>query len=164
MTIFPFQPSRQSAPQFTPTFDGQQYLVQVTASVRFGQRYYVQCSALDGTPQFFLPLIESDVGKAIESLTWDELTGEAQGVTSAPHGYEIGSSAELTISGASPSDYNGTFYVLITGPNSFSFPLPLSTDPGASTVPGVLSYDISMTAGYFNSTLVYRNSQFEVNP
>jgi hypothetical protein len=89
MTTFTnFSPSTTANFQFQPTLDGQVYTVTVLWSL-FGQRYYVNIAALDGTLVALLPLIGSP-------------------------------------------------------PN----------------------YDISLTAGYFTSTLVYRVStgQFEVSP
>jgi hypothetical protein len=163
MTVYSFVPSTKSPPQFQPTLDGQQYLVQVIWGL-FGQRYYVKCSTIQGVLIFFLPLIESPGGQAIESLVWDEPSGLVKGATSIPHGFRLGATVALTVSGAAPVVYNGQQLVFITGPSSFEFPLAPGADPGAATIAGSLSFNISLTAGYFNSTMVYRNDAFEVNP
>ena len=162
-TFYPVQQSTIGPPQFTATLDGNPYIVTVVWSL-FGQRYYVNCFDLSGNLQFSRPLIESLPGLTISTLAFDELTGLVLGTTDQPHGYKIGSTTQLTISGASPDIYNGTFLVFAAGPSSFSFPLSVSSDPGAATAAGVLSYIISIAAGYFNSTLVYRQGQFEVSP
>lgn len=162
-TFIPFQPSNVGPPQFTATFDEQQYIVKVVWGL-FGQRYYVQCNALDGSLVFNLPLIASLAGKAIQTLVFNELTGNAEGTTVDPHAYKLASTLALTVSGASPDAYNGKQLVLITGKSSFTYPLKLSADPGQAMIPGAMSYDISMSAGYFESTLVFRNGQFEVSP
>lgn len=162
-TYFPVRRSSSGAPQFSPTLDGNQYTVIVRWSL-FGQRYYVDCYDQSGTLQFSRPLIESPGGQTIQTLAYDELSGLAQGTTDAPHGFQIGSTTMLTVSGAAPDVYNGSFLVLATGPDTFSYPLVVSADPGAASAAGVLSYDISMTAGYFASTLVYRNGVFAVSP
>ena len=161
ITYFPFTPSSKSAPQFQPTFDGAQYTVIVTWNL-FGQRYYVNCYALDGTLKFSVPLIESGAGAAIESLSWTLTQGLVPATLLSPHGYAIGTVVDLTMAGKSPDTFNGSYPCAIVGPNSFTF--PVASDPGAATTFGSASYLISMTAGYFNSTLVFRNGQFEVSP
>ena len=163
MTNYPFVPSSVSAPQFQPTLDGQQYLVQLFWSL-FGQRYYVQCSTIQGVLIFNVPLVESPGGVTVQSLAWNDETGNAQGTTSVPHGYKLGATVALTVSGASPVGYNGQQLVLITGPSSFTYPMVVTSDPGPATVGGVLSYDINIAGGYFASTLVFRNSAFTVTP
>lgn len=160
-TYFPFTPSTQSVPQFQPTLDGTQYSATLTWSL-FGQRYYVNLYTLSGTLVFCRPLIESLASLAIEDADWDPDTSTAQITTSVPHGYAPGASIELTIADMVPAAYNGLFLCLITGPDTFSY--PVSIDPGLATQTGDVSYLISMTAGYFDSTMVYRNGQFEINP
>jgi hypothetical protein len=43
----------------------------------------------------------------------------------------------MTIAGATPAGYNGSFLASITSPNTFNY--PLSVGPGSNTVPGVYS-------------------------
>ena len=81
--------------------------------------------------------------------------------TTNPHGFKIGSTTSLTITGSNP-DYDGTYLMLAVGPSDLQF--PYTSDLGQGVTGGSLSYLISVTKGYFNSTLVYRNSQFEVSP
>jgi hypothetical protein len=162
-TYYSVQPSQTGAPQFTATLDGLQYTIQVKW-VLFGQRYYVFCYNSSGVQVFSRPLIESLPGIQIDAISYDELSGLAIVATDQPHGFKIGSTTNLTIAGASPDTYNGTYWMLATGANTLSFPLSVSSNPGQTTVAGTLSFIISMTAAYFNSTMIYRNGQFEVSP
>ena len=159
--LYPFIPSAGSPPQFTPTFDGEQYKVSVVWGL-FGQRYYVTCVDMNGNSIYTQPLIESNPGLPIQSLAWNALQNIAQGTTASPHGYAVGATVMLTISGATPAQYNGTWEVLITGPSSFSYPAGFSSDPGPAQMSGTLSYNIDMNAAYFDTPLVYVNGSFVV--
>ena len=76
--------------------------------------------------------------QAITSLTW--LTSVVTATTTAPHGYTVGQTINLTIAGATPAGYNGTFACTITGANTFTY--PLVSNPGAETISGtVISAD-----------------------
>ncbi len=68
----------------------------------------------------------------------------------------------LTIAEASPDAYNGTYSMLVDSPTTLNF--AMTNDPGTLVTSGTLSYLISLCAGYFTSTMVYRNTQFEVSP
>jgi hypothetical protein len=162
-TAFPVTPAPTGAVQFSPTLDGQQYTCVILWSLT-GQRLTVACRDSGGNLIFNVPLTESPRAQTIESLSYDELRAQAVGVTNEPHGLAIGSTTQLTVSGASPGDYDGAFLVLATGPDTFSYPLPLVSDPGAASSPGQLSYDISLAAGYFDSTMVYRDGVVTVSP
>ena len=160
-TYFEFAPTNTAAFQFQPTFDGVVYNVAVPWLL-FGRRYYVACYALDGTLQFLLPLIGSPTGFEIQAIEWER--GNAIVTTVEPHGFKIGSTTEVTISGVAPAAYDGKFKALAVDPVTLSY--PLAANPGQATALGSANRDISMTAGYFNSTLVYRaaNKTFEVSP
>lgn len=162
MTTFTtFTPSGQVAFHFTPTLDGTQYIATVPWNL-FGQRYYITIAQQDGTPVVTKPATESPVGVAIEALSWNLSTGLVTVTTTIPHGFGIGDTVVLTISGCAPDAYNGLVGALITGPSAFAY--PLATDPGAASTFGAASQDIDILAGYFASTLVYRNGNFEVSP
>lgn len=160
-TYYTFQPSPAVAPTFQPTLDGVTYTVTLLWSLA-GQRYYVQCQTLTGQVVFFLPLIGSATGTPVQSVSWAPNTVTA--TLLAPHGYTIGSIVNLTFDGMSPATYNGTFPCTITGPNTFTY--TQASNPGALTALGIVEYNINIAAGYFNSSLVYReaNQQFEVSP
>ena len=110
-----------------------------------------------------VPLIGSPSGIQLENLTWELNTVTAQ--TTVPHGYSVGSTIDLTISGVTPSGYNGIYECLITGDDLFTY--ELSSYPGSISNLGSVSYDINLAGGYFTtSTLIYRDAAqwFEVNP
>lgn len=161
-TVTPFTPSSTALFQFQPTLDGQAYTA-ITTTNLFGQRYYINLYATDGTWIFTQPLIGSPSAIALEAVSW--ANGSAIATTSLPHGYAIGSAINLTISGCAPDAYNGRVQALVIDAVTLSWPLP-APQMVASQLGGV-SYDIDMAAGYFQtSTLVFRDGsqQFEVTP
>jgi hypothetical protein len=54
--------------------------------------------------------------------------------TTAAHGIPVGDTVPVTISGAAPTAYNGTFAATATTTTAFTY--PLTTNPGTETVPG----------------------------
>lgn len=147
---------------FSPTLDGNQYNVTVPWCL-FGQRFYVQCSTLSNSLVFYLPLIGSQDSIPLQGISWVPNTVTA--TTKIPHGYQVGSVANISIRGTSPDAYNGTYLCSIISSTQFSY--TLTSDPGAVSVLGAVSYDINIAGGYFSqSSLIYRtnNSQFEVYP
>lgn len=88
--------------------------------------------------------------KAISSITW--VGGVASVTTVSPHGFTTGDSLPMTIAGAVPTGYNGSYLATITGPSSFTY--PLVTGPGSNTTPGVYSPEdvgelLSMATTFF---------------
>ena len=161
-TYFAFTPSRTSVPQFSPTLDGSQYLCSCTWNL-FAQRYYLNCFDQDGNRIFSQALVETPPALALNTLAWSELTMLVTATTQTPHGFQTGAAVTLTIAGCSPDAYNGAQAATITGPSTFTY--PLNADPGSNVVAGSASTLINMAAGYFQtSTLVFRNSAFEVSP
>lgn len=69
---------------------------------------------------------------ALSSLAWSGSVVTA--TTAAPHGYTTSDVLLLTIAGAAPVGYNGTFSCTITGANTFTY--PLVSNPGSETLPG----------------------------
>jgi hypothetical protein len=160
-SYYPLVPSSVSAPTFAPTFDGAQYTVTVTWNL-FGQRYYVNCYDGSGDRIFTVPVIPSADALALASLVWDAASLRVFAATQEPHNLAVGTVVQLTLAGATPDSYNGAHTCSITSPTEFFY--PMSTDPGQIVTLGSVVYIISMTAGYFNSTLVFRDGQFEVSP
>jgi hypothetical protein len=160
-SYYPLVPSTVTAPSFAPTFDGSQYICTVTWNL-FGQRYYVNCYDGSGDRIFTVPVIPSADALALASLVWDAASLRVFATTKQPHGLAVGTLVQLTLAGTSPDGYNGAYACSITSPTGFFY--PMSTDPGQIVTLGSVSYLISMTAGYFNSTLVFRDGQFEVSP
>lgn len=160
MTVyFPFQPSTVSAPTFNPTFDDDTYQVVVTWNI-FGQRYYVECYDLSGNRIFSVPRVESPGGLALDTITWDVNTQRVTATTNLPHNIPVGSISDIVISDCSPSALNGPVSAYIKNPTTFQY--SLAVDPGEITVVGSANFLISMTKGFFSTTMVYRNNQFEV--
>lgn len=161
MTAYPFVPSASTPFQFQPVLDGATYNVVVTWNV-FGQRWYVNAFDLAGNRIVTIPVIASPSTIDLQAISW--ASGRAAGVVVAPHGLPVGATARLTVSGCSPSGYDGTFDVLASGADSFSY--ALAANPGVATVLGSAGYSINILAGYFASTLVFReaSSTFEVSP
>jgi hypothetical protein len=69
----------------------------------------------------------------ISTLAWSSSLVTA--TTTAPHGIATGQSLLLTIAGAIPTGYNGTFQCTSTGASTFTY--PLASNPGTETTPGV---------------------------
>jgi hypothetical protein len=162
MTTFTdFAPTPFAPFTFQPTLDGNQYTATLTWNL-FSQSYYINIFDLSGNLVVARKLIGSDVGVDTTSLSWNN--GTVTVVTSTPHGNAIGKTINLTVVGVVPDAYNGIVSALILDASTFSY--ALASNPGLATQQGVVNYDISLTGGYFDSTLVYRqsNSQFEVSP
>lgn len=72
------------------------------------------------------------VAAALTSLAW--ASNVVTATTTVPHGITIAQTLLVTIAGATPAGYNGTFVATSTGANTFTY--PLSVNPGSETVPG----------------------------
>jgi len=88
--------------------------------------------------------------KALSNLTW--ATNTVTATTTAPHGYTNGDTVELTIAGAAPAGYNGSFLCTITGASTFTY--PLAVNPGTMTTPGTYTPEdvaelLAMATTYF---------------
>ena len=57
--------------------------------------------------------------------------------TASAHGFTVGDTLELTLSGMTPAAYNGTYQCTIIDGTTFSYTIP--TNPGSLTVPGVVT-------------------------
>jgi hypothetical protein len=144
-----------------PTFDGQPYTITVLWNVS-AQRYYVKCMNTSNNLVFMVPLVDSPIGKEIKSLMWDEENEVVITTLVAPHGLPVGEVFNVSIIQAVPSGYNGNGMALITDDTEFTY--PMKQNPGNMHQGGAAQFLISMTKSYFNSTLIFRNMQFEVTP
>jgi hypothetical protein len=168
-TYIPFTPSALAVPTFQPELDGQEYNCAVTWNL-FGQRYYLNLYTLGGTLVFCKALVGSPAGVDLQSLTWNIATTQVMATTVEPHGYTIGATISLTVSGVTPDAFNGQVEAFVTGPSTFTY--SLASDPGIVSTLGTASFDINLVAGYsnpdtgvaFSSTMVFRNQQFEIAP
>ncbi len=164
-TVTAFQPTATRVFSFNANLDGAPYVVRVPW-LAFGQRWYIEIYDQNQDLIVNKALVSSPAPVAISSATWaySVVTIETDG----PHGFVIGDTVMLTISGITPAAYNGDVLAFITGPTEFTY--PLAANPGA---PGSINggsaaegYEISLTEGYFTSTLVYYEDSnvFEVTP
>lgn len=161
-TYFQFIPSNISPPIFQPTFDGSIYTCAVVWSL-FGQRYNLNCIDSSGNIIFTgIAVTNTLAGVAIDTLSWDAASLTVTLITNDPHNYKIGSTTNLTIQNTNPDTYNVSALMLATNPFTLTF--PMITDPGILVQPGTLNYLVNMVGGYFISTLIFRNGQFEVSP
>jgi hypothetical protein len=165
MQIIPFTPSsvgNQIPLQFEPVLDGDNHMATIYWNTA-GQRFYMLLINLKGGVVFNQSLNGSPIGQTIESLVWQD--GFVLGTTDVPTSFRIGDTLPLTINDCVPGGYNGIQRCLITGPDTFSY--PLATDPGELTGFGTLSFDIDLLAGYgYGSTLIFRGESrlFELRP
>ena len=100
-------------------------------------------------PSDLTPLLTG--AKTIASISW--AGGIASVITTLPHGFTVGDTVPMTIAGASPAGYNGSFVASITSPTTFNYPLGAS--PGSNTVPGVYTVEdvgelLSQVMTFFN--------------
>lgn len=166
MTEFvPFVPTPQGPVRFQATLVGLNgisdvYNVVVTWNT-FGQRWYINIYTSGGDLVVAKALVASPTGINLQALTW--ASGSVVATTIEPHGYAIGAIVLLTIAGALPDSLNGVVAAYMQ--DAFTFTYVLATDPGLATAFGTATYNVSLTAGYFVSTLIFRQlaQQFEIS-
>jgi hypothetical protein len=146
-----------------PTLDGSQYNVTILWNVS-SRRSYVQCQDLSGNLIFFVPLVETPPANSLTDLTYDSQNTRVVGTTSSIINAPVGQSIDMSIIFTTPFGYNGSGIGFVLNENQFTYPLSMGNYPGVVTTLGALDIIISLTKGYFNSTLVYRDRVFEVNP
>ncbi len=103
--------------------------------------------------------------KAITSITW--AGNVATVTTTAPHGFLLADTLLVTITAASPTGYNGTYTITVTGASTFTYPLVIN--PGGSSFAGMYTPEdvaelVAMATTFFgmgNATPVY---VFELGP
>ena len=160
-TLTPFAPSPIAPFQFSPTLDRQTCISIVTWNT-FGQRWYLNIYNQSQTLIVCTPVVSSPPTIPIAGITW--ANGTATLTTQTPHGYKFGRMVNITVSGCTPNAYNGSVQAFVTGASTLAYPITL--DPGPISLVGVVAYNISLVAGYFASTLVFREDTqtFEVSP
>lgn len=85
---------------------------------------------------------------AITSLTWASSVVTA--VCAAAHGIPAASTVEGTLTGATPTAYDGTFPC--TYVNATTFTYPLASNPGSETVPGTFALASVAEVGAMNNS------------
>jgi hypothetical protein len=160
-TVINFTPTATANFQFQATLDGQVYQVTITWNI-FGCRYYVNIYTLSGVLVASVPLIGTPLGYDLSSIT--SANNIAVATTSTPHTYTVGSVVPLVISGVTPANYNGSFLCNVLSNTQFSYSLP--TELPQATQLGQVIYNLSLTAGYFSSTMVYSPDEqtITINP
>lgn len=91
----------------------------------------------------------------LASLTRSGTTATA--TTTGAHGWSSGQT--VTISGATPNDYNGTFTITVTGSNTFTYPMP-----EYPPTPATGSYQAQAHQPTVNVTSITRSSTSGANP
>jgi len=86
-------------------------------------------AAYDGT--FPITVVPAIAAVPITSITRVGVT--ATMTTTAPHGLPVGPGNLITVSGATPAQYNGTYQATITGASTLTY--TMASDPGASAAP-----------------------------
>ena len=160
-TYVPLTSIRAAPFQFQAVLDGTQYNVIVNWNVT-AQRRYVNIYTSANALVLCVALIGSPPTVPIQSITWSN--GTVTVTTTTPHMWNLLGTCTVTITGCVPTAYNGVVSVFVTSRTTFTF--PLIVNPGLVTTLGVAAYNLSMTVGYFASTLVYREAtqQFEITP
>jgi hypothetical protein len=94
-------------------------------------------SLASGTYQLLTQLADltSILNGALAVTSIAQTGGLATVTTAAPHGIPAGDSVEVTISGASPAAYNGTFLATYVSPTTFTYAVPSGTSsPATGTI------------------------------
>ena len=160
-TYFQLLPNNRKAQSFMPTFDGAMYNVTIYWNIS-AQRFFVNCKDIGGNLIFMVPLIGNMPAFQIESLVYDEQNQRVVATVDKQYSLRIGRVINANVINCVPNEYNGSGFIYVLSHNQIFY--PLATDPGPVTVLGVIDYLISMTKGYFQSTMIYRGGYFEVNP
>lgn len=162
MTTFTkFNPLLDAPFVFTATLDGATHNVIVWWNT-WAQRWFVTVTDNGGNLVFTKALVSSQGLQPIATLSW--AAGTVTIMSGTPLQYPVGALVPLTFYNTTPNAYNGPNLCAVVNRTTLSYPMP--TNPGIATSLGGYAFDVTMTAGYFNSTLVYRptTDNFEVSP
>lgn len=121
----------------------------------------IQLLIVDGPDGYGLEL--NATAKTISSIT--RVTTTATLTTATAHGLQTG--MIVTVAGATPTEYNGTYTITVTGDDTFTY--VMGSDPGASASPaGTYTIDSALapiTAAGFEGadTVTFLNGRFIVS-
>jgi hypothetical protein len=171
-TIIPFIPSNLFVPTFAVTLDGNSYTVVVTWNVA-AQRYYINIYAQDGTWIITVPLIQTPPSRGVNGLSYDSIRRVMTVELVAPPYWPVpigstgtfsppGTMVDYTLENFDPIVLNAKWRSLHINDTYFEF--QLADDPGQINMLGSVAQYTNMVGGLFQSTLIYRNGAFEVNP
>jgi hypothetical protein len=155
------------------TLDGNLYSVIVTWNIS-ALRFYINIYDQQGNWIITTALVSTPPGRTVKSVDYDPFLSilnvemvdpslwpipvSPEGILTKP-----GQIVEYTLAGFTPDTYNGTYRAMTLSPTKFSF--AMASDPGPVNILGTVNRLLNMAAPVFrNSTLVYRNGAFEVNP
>ena len=119
-----------------------------------GGHFLVACNGADATLIYdgtaWFKVASTTTAQTISSITNSGTTATL--TTASAHGLATGN--RVTISGATPSAYNGTFVITVTGATTFTYTM-LSNPGGAASVVG--TYTVIGITGVSSSTFVNVN-------
>lgn len=159
--IFRLVPSNTQAPSFSPILDGDPYTVVVTWNVS-AQRFYINIYSVGGTLVCSVPLIASTSGVPLASLVYDPAQKMMIATRAARFWRPIGQIVQFTLQDCDPASLNGQYDCTVMSATQFSF--PIDSDPGPIKQPGSNQRYMDMLGPWFSSSMIFRNSQFEVRP
>lgn len=161
-TLIPFIPSNISAPRFSATLDGQQYTIYVTWN-HASLRYYLNLYDSSGNWVLTVPLLTTPPGETLASITYDRMSGLITATKNTGLYKKPGLIVRYTLTGFQPTVLNGYWRCLTLDTLRFTF--PIDSDPGLITTVGTVNRFMNMVGTLFTqSTLIYRNGNFEVSP
>jgi hypothetical protein len=119
-----------------------------------GGHYLVACNGQDATMIYdgtrWFSVATTTTAQTISTLTYSTTT--ATMTTASPHGLVTGN--RITVTGATPSAYNGTFVITKTGATTLTY--TMTSNPGANASP-VGSYTTVGITGVDSSTFINVN-------
>lgn len=172
-TIIPFVPSRIKAPSFDATLDGAVYSITVTWNVS-ARRYYINVYDQNSTWILTVPLISTPPGRAVDSVVYDPFLNRCTVTLVSPSEWPVplspsgintkpGTMIDYTLQGFQPDTYNGKVRGMHINETTFVF--PMASDPGPLVVVGTVHRFLNMVESvFFNSSLIYRNRAFQIDP
>jgi hypothetical protein len=99
-----------------------------------GGHFLVACNGTDATCVYdgtsWFNIAPTSTAQTISSITY--VTTTATLTTASPHGLLTGN--KVTIAGASPAAYNGTYTITVTGTSTFTYTMASNPGANASTV------------------------------
>jgi hypothetical protein len=160
--LIPFTPSNLAAPSFVATLDGAARTIVMTWNVA-AQRYYLNVYDNDGTWIITTPLVTSPTGEIVTAMSYDPARRVMNVTKATGWWHKPGTMVDYTFLGFDPASLNGLQRCLHVDTVNFSF--PLAQDPGVIVTLGSANRLLNMVATVFQqSSLIYRNGCFEVNP
>ena len=170
-TIIPFVPSNIVAPRFKARLDGAEYEIRITWNIS-SLRYYINIYDANGAWILTTALVSCPPARNVSSVVYDPFLNSIVVTLVPPNEWPVpatgpstrpGEMVDYTLEQFQPSTYNGKFRCMHVTDTVFTFPMP--TDPGPLVVLGRVSRLISMIDVKFRiSSMVYRNSAFEISP